>query len=173
MWGKRLTADAVYFRNSYHDLVDFSAQQFRLINRSAVETSGMEFETKALIADGFQFGASVNYIDWSLNPSTEPFRNIPHWRVASSLAWSPSRKWKLGLEFLGVGRRADFQLPVPSVGTVGGYSTLSLQAMYEASPRASVFFRVDNLLNAKYHQFVGFPDPGVYARAGVTFHALR
>jgi outer membrane cobalamin receptor len=56
--------------------------------------------------------------------------------------------------------------------TAGGYSTLSLHAAYQATERITGFLRIDNLFNAHYHQFVGFPDPGIYVRAGMTFHAL-
>ena len=170
---KRVTVDAVYFHNTYRNLIDFSAQQFRLINRGLVETAGMEMETKVRLTNEIKLGASVNYLDWNLTPANEPFRNIPHWRVASTASWIPSRHFNLGVQFLAVGRRSDFQLPVPSLSSVGGYSTLSAHASFEVSERVTAFLRIDNLLNAKYHQFVGFPDPGLYVRLGVTFQALN
>jgi vitamin B12 transporter len=171
--GKRLSFDAVYFRNWYHDLIDFSAQQFRLINRGDVQNQGLELEAKTRVNSRIQLRGSYSYLDWTLNPADEPFRNVPHWRVAAAIAWTPSQNWQWGVDALAVGRRSDFQLPVPLESTVGGYSNLSLHAAWELSDRVTGFFRADNLLNARYHQYVGFPDPGIYVRAGFTYHARK
>ena len=170
---KRLSFDAVYFRNWYHDLIDFSSQQFRLINRAEVQTGGLELEAKTRVNSRIQLRGSYSYLDWTLNPANEPFRDVPHWRVAGAIAWAPSQRWQWGVEALAVGRRADFQLPAPLQSSVGGYSTLSLHAACELSDRVTGFFRIDNLLNARYHQFVGFPDPGIYVRVGFTYHARK
>jgi vitamin B12 transporter len=173
LFSKRLSIEAVYFGNWYHDLIDFSAQQFRLVNRSAVQTRGLELEAKTRLNSRIQLSGSYSYLDWKLNPSVEPFRDVPHWRVAGGIAWTPSQRWQWGVEALAVGRRTDFQLPVPLESSVGGYATVSLHASCELSERVTSFFRAENLLNARYHQFVGFPDPGIYFRVGLIYHAWK
>ena len=170
--GNRITVDAGYFRNRYRDLIDFSAQQFRLINRSEVRTQGLELEARARVSRRIELGGSYSQLDWKLEPADEPFRNVPRWRAAGRIAWNPSARWQWGAEVLAVGRRADFELPVPLDSVAGGYSTVSLHAAYEPSRRVSLSLRVDNLLDARYHLYVGFPDPGIYVRAGVTYHVL-
>ena len=71
---------------------------------------------------------------------------------------------------LWVGPRYDFQVPVsrPNL-TVGGYSVTNVAASYELSDRVTGFVRIDNLLNRRYHEFVGFPSPGIYARMGFQY----
>ena len=56
-----------------------------------------------------------------------------------------------------VGRRYDFQVPVPQQTEVGGYSTASLASSYDVSDQLTLFVRADNLLNQRYHEFIGFP----------------
>ena len=170
---KRLSFEAVGFGNWYRNLIDFSAQQFRLVNRSEVQTRGLELEAKIRVISRIQLSGSYAYLDWTLNPANEPFRDVPHWRVAGAIAWAPTARWQWGVEGLAVGRRSDFELPVPLESSVGGYSTLSLHAAFELTERFTGFFRADNLLNARYHQFVGFPDPGIYVKAGLTYHARK
>src|SRR5205814_2313012 len=40
---ERVRAGVTLFRNDYRDLVDFSSQLFRLVNRSEAQTKGAEF----------------------------------------------------------------------------------------------------------------------------------
>ena len=68
-----------------------------------------------------------------------------------------------------VGRRYDFQVPVPQQTEVGGYSTASLASSYDVSDQLTLFVRADNLLNQRYHEFIGFPNFGICARAGVRY----
>jgi len=58
---------------------------------------------------------------------------------------------------------------VPLQQTAGGYSTASLATSYEFSDAFTASVRVDNLFNQKYHEYIGFPNPGVYIRAGVSY----
>ena len=71
-----------------------------------------------------------------------------------------------------MGKRFDFQLPVPEMGTVGGYSTSSVVFNYQLPYGLEAFGRVDNVLDSRYHEFIGFPHPGIYARSGVRFRLL-
>jgi len=66
-----------------------------------------------------------------------------------------------------VGRRFDFQVPAPQIDSVGGYSSTNISGVYTVSKRIAVFAAVDNLFNRKYHEFLGFPDRGIYGRVGV------
>jgi outer membrane receptor protein involved in Fe transport len=58
---------------------------------------------------------------------------------------------------------------VPQDNFVGGFSTVSLSSSYEFSDALTVFVRADNLFDAHYHEYVGFPNPGLYARAGLSY----
>jgi outer membrane cobalamin receptor len=82
--------------------------------------------------------------------------------------WKITRRWRSRLDSLLVGRRFDFQVPVPAQQIVGGYFTTNVSADYEISDHSIGFVRVDNLFNSGFHEFIGFPNPGVYGRVGAT-----
>ena len=60
--------------------------------------------------------------------------------------------------------------PAPQIDSVGGYSATNISGVYTISKRLSTFVAADNLFNLKYHEFLGFPDHGIYGRVGVKYH---
>ncbi len=80
-----------------------------------------------------------------------------------------TRRCEINLNTLLTGRRYDYQVPVSNQGAVGGYARTDLAVGYTVSNNISAFARFDNLLNARYHEYIGFPNPGIYARLGVNF----
>ncbi len=168
----RLRAGLTVFRNNYTDLVDFSAAIFRLVNRSEARTQGAELALTVPVNSRLEFRAQASYLEWRLKNTVEPLRDIPHWQSGGSINWSITRRWTSHAEILSVGRRYDFQVPVPQQKVAGGYSTASFTSSYEVSDKLTLFARVDNLFNQRYHEYIGFPNPGIYARVGVRlrFH---
>ena len=165
----RLRAELTVFRNSYSDLIDFSALVFRLVNRSQARTQGAEFAITAPVNSWLEFRGYASYLEWRLMDTTEPLRDIPHWQSGGGITWKIKPHWHAQADILAVGRRYDFEVPVPLQPTVGGYSTASLATSYEFSDTLTASVRVDNLFNQQYHEYTGFPNPGVYVRAGFSY----
>ena len=87
------------------------------------------------------------------------------------MEWRPLTRFMLRADALWVGRIYDFAVPVAAHQTaVGGYSTTSLVCDYRLAEGVSAFFRADNLFNSHYHEAIGFPSAGTYARFGLAFH---
>ena len=164
-----LRAGLTVFRNNYRDLVDFSAQIFRLVNRSDAQTQGVEFAVAVPVSQRVQFGVNASYLDWQLKHVTEPLRDVPHWQAGASVNWKTTGRWQSRAETAWVGRRYDFQVPVSGQQAAGGYSTTNLVTSYDFSSKLSGFVRVDNLFDRRYHEFIGFPSPGVYGRLGLRY----
>jgi outer membrane cobalamin receptor len=157
------------FRNYYTDLVDFSAAVFRLVNRSQTRTQGGELALTMPVNSRLELGAYASYLEWRVQNNAEPLRDIPHWQSGSNINWKIAPRWHSLASVVATGRRYDFQIPVPQQTAVGGYSSASLAVTYDASERLTVFARADNLLDHHYHEYIGFPNPGVYARLGVRY----
>ncbi len=167
--GDRARAGLTLFRNDYRDLVDFDSQLFRLVNRSEVHTHGAEFALTVAAGQSLEFRSSLSYLAWSLSQTTQPLRDQPHWQSGAGATWKPSRRFQARFDSLWVGRRYDFSVPRPDQATAGGYSTTSAAADYEISRSVTAFVRSDNLFNARYHEFIGFPSPGIAVHAGLAF----
>ena len=140
-----------------------------MVNRDDVITQGIEFVTTYDITSRLQLGSNVSWLEWSLQGTTQPLRYLPHWQGGADLDWRINRRLHSRIETLVVGRRFDFQIPVPDITTVGGYSTTNLIVNYEITDALSAHVRAENLLNSNYHEYIGFPNPGIYVRAGITY----
>ena len=159
-----------YFWNSFHDLIDFSTTKFKLVNRSNARTQGVEFGAGFLPYSKLKIDGDVAYLDWKLKNTTEPLRDVPHWEGGLRADWTLTRKLHTLVNARWVGRRFDFQVPAPQINSVGGYATTNVSGVYTVSERVSVFASADNLFNRRYHEFLGFPNRGIYGRAGMKYH---
>lgn len=168
----RLHLSAAVFHNSFRDLVDFSPRLFQLVNRSRATTRGVELGAALPLNGKGRLGGHLQFLDWELQGTTEPLRDRPRWRGGSYADWEIHPRARLRWEILWVGERFDFQLPVPDRETVGGYSTSSLVFGYQLPHGLEAFGRVDNVFDSSYHEFIGFPHPGVYARAGLRLRVI-
>ena len=166
---RRAGWEATFFRNRYEDLVDFSPQLFRLVNRSEAITKGVELAGTLAATDSLRLGAHLAYLTWELKPSGEPLREVPHWRSGLDATWKASRRWTWRAEGLWVSQRFDFQVPVPSQEIARGYVTANLSTGYDLSDSVSAFARVENLFDLHYHEFVGFPAAGAAVHIGLNY----
>ncbi len=158
-----------YFHNTFLDLIDFSPQQFRLVHRTRSTTRGVEFEAGARLSEGLRLKGSLTYVDAEIEGTTEPLRDRPRWRGEAGIEWRPGQRGHLSFQTQWVGPRFDFQLPVADRDQVGGYSHSSLAAGYRFRREVELFGRIDNLFDRRYHEFIGFPDPGIFARIGLRY----
>jgi outer membrane cobalamin receptor len=168
----RLMVSATYFRNDFQDLVDFSAVTFHLLNRSQALTHGVEFGADYAVHRNVQFRLDFSYMAWTLQNTTEPLRDIPHGNGGVHFDWRVSSRLRARAETQWMGRRYDFEVPVPDETSVGGYSNTNFSANYDLSTKVSIYLRADNLLNSKYHEYIGFPNPGAVVRFGLVFRVL-
>ena len=168
----RIIISLTYFRNKFTDLVDFDSKTFRLTNRSQALIQGAEFEATYAVNRNIHFSADLSYLTWNLGDSVQPLRDIPHANGGVHLDWKFSSRFSARAETQWMGRRYDFQTPVPYVLSVGGYSNTNVSATYELSRKVTLYLRADNALDSSYHQYIGFPNPGIAVRFGVRYHAF-
>lgn len=166
---RRAQISATYFHDAMTNLVDFDSETFQLVNRDKVVTQGMELGAGFDVTSRLHLGGDVSYLHWALEGTTQPLRYVPHWQGGVNLDWKINRRLHSRVETLVVGPRFDFQIPVPNIDTAGGYSTTNLILNYEVKNGLTAHLRAENLLNSQYHEYVGFPNPGIYVRAGITY----
>lgn len=165
----KLSLSAGYYYNRFSHLIDFSPQLFQLVNRSSVRTQGLETSVSYAVTHNFQVNAWGTLLNWKVESSTEPLRNQPDWQAGLSLDARFPKHIRASSTTLWKGRRYDFQVPVSSITSVGGYSTTNLVMAYDGLRNTSFFARIDNLLNARFHEYIGFPDPGISVQIGVRY----
>jgi vitamin B12 transporter len=166
-------AALTYFWNSFTDLIDFSATGFKLVNRSSAHTQGAEFSVSSTLHSRFRVSGDLAYLDWKLRGTTEPLRDVPHWEGGVSADWAVTQKVHVQANTRWMGRRFDFQVPAPLINSVGGFSATDAVLSYEMSKHVSTYATIDNLFNRRYHEFLGFPNPGIYARVGLRYRLFE
>lgn len=168
-FGRNFRLSGTYYYNRFTNLIDFSSTAFRLVNRSRVRTQGVETEASLSFPHGVQLKAWGSSLDWTIKSSTEPLRDEPNWQAGISVDARLLKTFHASTTTLWVGRRYDFQLPAPNIDSVGGYSTSNLILGYDGFRRIGLFARVDNVFDRKFHEYLGFPNPGISCRVGVTY----
>jgi outer membrane cobalamin receptor len=166
----RLNVVLTGFNNSYRDLIDFSPTLFRLVNRDAGFGRGVELEANAAI-HRVTLDGSASYLDAGLEGTSERLRDVPRWSEDLHLHAPLSSRMALGVATVWVGRRFDYQVPVPQRDTVGAYSVTNLKLTWRLRENLEGHFSVENLFDRKYQEFVGFPSPGIYVGAGLSYSA--
>jgi iron complex outermembrane receptor protein/vitamin B12 transporter len=166
----RLNVALTGFNNSYRDLIDFSPSLFRLVNREAAFGRGGELEANGAI-HRVTVGGSASYLDAGLKGTSERLTDVPRWSEDLHLQAPLSSRMQLGLATVWVGRRYDYQVPVPQRNTVGAYSVTNMKLTYRLRENFEGHLGAENLFDRKYQEFVGFPSPGIYFSAGLAFTA--
>ena len=131
--------------------------------------SGARSRGPGRLTGSVQIAGHLTYVDFEIEGSDEPLRDRPRWRGGVRLDWRFHRRAQLHFDNSWVGARYDFQIPVPEQDQVGGYALTALAVSYRPVEDLTLFARIDNLLDRQFHHFVGFPDPGIYARFGLRY----
>jgi vitamin B12 transporter len=170
-FGSNFTLSGTYYYNLFSNLIDFSSTLFRLVNLTRVRTEGVETEASLAVTSKIQIKAWGSSLDWNIESSTqEPLRDEPDWQAGVSVDAKLQKRIRASATTLWVGRRYDFQLPAPAIDSVGGYSATNLILGYDAFRHVTMFARIDNAFNTRFHEYLGFPNPGIACRVGVTYH---
>jgi outer membrane cobalamin receptor len=166
LWGKRLTISVMYFSNEFTDLIDFDEVLNLLVNRSKVTTEGVEMSLSLAPVSYLNVLAHLTYLKSDIKGTNEPLRNRPEWRGGFSIRWRPLTKLDVLLKALFVGEVQDSSIPTGDV-TLDPYARVDLAVHWTVNSTLAVQLAVENLFDADYEEFVGFPAPGINPRLGV------
>jgi len=82
-----------------------------------------------------------------------------------------SRRWGANLSAAAIGRRtdSDFFGLTPPINHAAGYVRADTSGWYEVQRHVTAFLAIENLLNGRYEESVGFPALKANFRAGLRF----
>ncbi len=171
--GESLVADLTYFHNRFSDLIDLDpnlaqAGTFRLVNLREVTTQGLEFSIDATVLSGLTIKGFLTYLDTQIKNSSEGLRNRPKWSGGLIFSTNPIDDLTIRAQVRAVGKRFDFQIPTTD-RTVSGYIKADLSLTYAFAQSWQLYGVVDNVTNATYEEFLGFPAPRANVRLGIEY----
>ena len=182
LFGKRLSFGATYFHNHIRNLIEQPAGSNMDLNIAAATAYGVESFVAVTPTDTVTLRADYTYTQAaSDSPVTNSSGTVvgdalirrPKHKISIDGTWTPTDPLSLTAEWLYIGARfdnnRDFSNPLPL--HVNSYDTINLNASYRLTGYATVFGRIDNLLDRHYQDPTGFLGPtlGVFAGVRLTW----
>jgi vitamin B12 transporter len=175
-WGRRIKTEVAAFRNSFRDLIAFVGDTWENIEASwarGVETSGQARITNNILITGAYMWLDTR-ITSSTNPESsdtgigDPLIRRPRNSGSLSIAVTPKR-WSLvvGGSFVGERQDADFTF---GATRNPGYENIYASASYDVAKHFTPFLKVNNLLNERYEEVLGYQALSRNILGGVRIH---
>jgi vitamin B12 transporter len=183
--GGKYVFTAVYFNNLFRNQIDFAivnpmtfTGEYENIDKSFAH--GAEIEFHARPERHVSLDAAYDYtstqillqpfpLDALHNPGQPLLRRPKH--SAQLLASYLGHRWGANVGGNFVGRRADsdfFVLPTP-VTHAAGYVRMDLRGWYAVHSRVTAYLNIENALDRRYNEVVGYPALPINFRAGLRF----
>jgi outer membrane cobalamin receptor len=175
-WGRRVKAEIALFRNSFHDLIAFVGDTWQNIDASwarGIETSAQARVAKNILITG-SYMRLYTRITASATPTSayagvgDELVRRPRNSGSFSIAVTP-RRWSfvLGGSFAGERQDADFTF---GVTRNPGYEKLYASASYDLASHFTPVLKIDNLLNERYEEVLGYQALSRSVIGGVRIH---
>jgi vitamin B12 transporter len=174
---------ATYFNNLFHDQINYQEidlvnfiGQYGNINQSFAQ--GSEIELQARLRARLLLNTAYTYtstqilnnpapIDPSFSPGNPLLRRPKH--TATTLLSYLGNRWGANLSGSFVGRRPDDDFLGFNINHAAGYVRADLGGWYAINPRVTAYANVENALDRRYNEVVGYPGLPINFRAGFRF----
>jgi vitamin B12 transporter len=181
----RYAFSAIYFNNLFRNQIDFAivdpmtfTGEYENIDKSFAH--GAEVELRGRLLPRLSFDAAYNYTSTQI--LEQPFAFDAQHQPGSPLLRRPKHSGSVLLSYLGsrwaanlgasiVGRRPDSDFlvsPIP-MDHAAGYARVDLGGWYAINSRVTAYANVENALDRRYNEVVGYPALPVSFRAGFRF----
>jgi iron complex outermembrane receptor protein/vitamin B12 transporter len=167
--GGRVETGLTVFYNRFQDLIDFDFESFSHVNRSEVETRGVEGSLGWHPADRLSVQANATWQEFADLTTHAHLRHRPDWTGGVRVRWKPAPAFTLDADAQAVSRFFDEQIPVPERDMVESHELVGLGAAWRFSGPWELRLRLDNLLGEKYETLIGFPGPDRAIRLGLRW----
>ncbi|HWY21139.1 MAG TPA: TonB-dependent receptor [Candidatus Acidoferrum sp.] len=176
---------AIYFNNLFRNQIDFAiidpitfTGEYENIDKSFAH--GAEVEFRGRLLPRLLLDAAYNYASTQI--LEQPFAFDAQHQPGSPLLRRPKHSGSVLLSYLGsrwgaslgasiVGRRPDSDFlvsPIP-MDHAAGYARVDIGGWYAINSRLTTYANVENALDRRYNEVVGYPSLPVNFRAGFRF----
>jgi vitamin B12 transporter len=174
---------ATYFNNLFHDQINYETVnpttfvgEYFNVNKAFAQ--GAELALRAKLLPRLLLNSAYTYTSSQYLDNPAPFD--PVFNPGQPLLRRPKHSGTLLLSYLGsrwggnvggsfVGRRADSDFFGFGIDHAAGYVRADLGGWYAVNSHVTAYVNVENALDRKYNEVVGYPALPVNFRAGVRF----
>jgi len=187
LWGGRYLLSAVYFNNQFRNQIEFTTNPVDFhgyyVNLNRSMAHGAEVEFKGNLRSRLSLVSAYNYTSTQIleAPLCTP-QNFcdPLFFAGQPLLRRPRHSGSLLVNYLGsrwgadlagsfVGRRPDSDFLGLGFDHAPGYARVDFGGWYGLRSRVTAYVNVENLLDKRYEEVVGYPALRINFRAGLRF----
>ena len=175
--------DATYFNNLFHDQINYETVNpttfvGEYFNVNQAFAQGAELELQAKLRSRLLLSTAYTYtsteilddpapIDSLYSPG-QPLLRRPKHSATTLLSYLGSR-WGANLSGSFVGRRPDDDFDGFNIDHAAGYVRVDLGGWYAINHRVTAYANIENALDRRYNEVVGYPALPINFRAGFRF----
>lgn len=179
----RYELQGTYFNNAFHDQINYVTVnpttfvgEYVNVNRALAH--GAEIALRAKLRPNLMLNSAYTYtssqyldnpdpIDPTYNPGQPLLRRPKH--SATVLLSQLGTRWGANLGGSFVGSRSDSDFFGFQIDHAAGYVRADLGGWYAIRPRLTAYVNVENALDRRYNEVVGYPALPINFRAGMRF----
>lgn len=175
--------DATYFNNLFRDQINYVTVNpitfvGEYVNVNRAFAHGAEVSLRAKLRSNLMLNSAYTYTSSQYLDNPAPFDPVydpgqpllrrPRHSATLLLSRFTSR-WGGNIAGSFVGRRSDSDFYGFAITHAAGYVRADLGAWYAVKPRLTAYVNVENALDRRYNEVVGYPALPVNFRAGLRF----
>lgn len=161
---RRFAGSVTAWRIDVRDQIDFAAGpafSFRYANIDRTRSYGAEVEGSAVLGAGFELRGQYSWTDAIDRSTGAQLLRIPEHQAAATLQYARER-WDAAFTLRAEGDQAD------AGGERDGFVVADLAAGFRLNDSVRLTARVENLLDERYQEALGYGEPGRSAYVGIT-----
>jgi vitamin B12 transporter len=174
--------NATYFNNLFHDQINYVTVDpinfiGQYVNVNEAIAHGAEVGIQGKVQPRLLLNVSYTYLSTQILEDPVPF---PPTVAGAPLLRRPKHSATLQLNYLGsrwgsnlsagfVGRRPDSDFLGFNIDHAAGYVRADVGGWYELHPRVTAYLNIENALDRRYNEVVGYPALPINFRAGLRF----
>jgi outer membrane cobalamin receptor len=175
--------NATYFNNLFHDQINYVTVnpvtfQGQFVNVNQAFAHGAEFELQTKLQPRLLLTAAYTYTSTEILDNPAPID--PEFNAGKPLLRRPKHSATMLLSYLGnrwganlsgsfVGRRPDDDFFGFNINHAAGYVRADLGGWYAINSRVTAYATIENALDRRYNEVVGYPAMPINFRAGFRF----
>lgn len=160
------TARASYFDHHYRNLIDFDAETFKNVNRSRVETSGVESELNWQVQQNLTLRAHASYTDIDMISSDSHLLGRPQVTYGTSIHYALNDNWQFNVNYLHVDERfaVTRYSGADDEQILDAYNRFDTSVQWQINKLTQLGLSLENLTDENYYTDIGFPAAGTSAK---------
>jgi vitamin B12 transporter len=159
-----------YFDHNYRNLIDFDSETFKNVNRSRVETSGVESEVNWQALENLAIRLHGTYTDIDMLSSDNHLLGRPQFTYGTAVNYAFNQDWSFNIQYL----RVDDRFAVSRYTgtdveeTLNAYNRFDANINWQLNAQTRFGLSVENLADEDYYTDIGFPAAGVGGKLSVV-----